>query len=602
MKNNSLIQHGNSILRVLENTGSKSLVIDCRKRSMPKWVDTDLLTSYSLCADSLFELEDINDMDLLRRKIAYERFTVISSILPFISDKDKRCNAVAQVATDKGICKQTIGNYLWAYLVYQNISALAPKQNSDNGELTQDEKNMRWALNKYYYTPQKNSLNMVYTLMLKDKYCDTNGELISEYPTFYQFRYFYRQHKKIQNFLISRNGLKSYQRNNRPLLGDGIQAFAPCVGVGMLDATVCDIYLVNDAGGLVGRPILTACIDAFSGMCCGYALSWEGGVYSLRSLMLNVISDKKELCKSFGIEIGIEDWNCNKLPATLVTDKGKEYVSDTFEQIADLGISIVNLPPYRPELKGAVEKFFDIIQGLYKPYLKGKGVIDTDFQERGSHDYRKDACLTMADFEKIILYCIIHYNTKRIIENFPYTDKMLSDKVKPYSNQIWNYGVSQLGANLIETDYNTLVLTLLPRTTGRFSRKGLIVNKMRYKNDGYTEQYLNGGMVTVAYNPDDVSEIWLIEKGRFIPFALIESRFNGKDISVVSDMKAKQKEIVNADRQAGLQAKIDLANHISVIAANAVKNGTTEIKGIRRNRQREQQKSHIDYVKDGVKI
>jgi hypothetical protein len=67
-------------------------------------------------------------------------------------------------------------------------------------------------------------------------------------------------------------------------------------------------------------------------------------------------------------------------------------------------------------------------------------------------------------------------------------------------------------------------------------------------------------------------------------------------------MKSKQKEIVNAGRQAGLQAKIDLANHISVIAANAVKNGTTEIKGIRRNRQREQQKSHIDYVKDGAKI
>lgn len=602
MKNNSLIQYENSILRVLENTGSKALVIDCLKRSMPKWIDTELLTSYSPCADSLFELEDINDMDLLRRKIAYERFTVISSVLPFISDKDKRCTAIAQTAIDKGICKQTIGNYLWAYLVYQNISALAPKQNSDNSELTQDEKNMRWALNKYYYTPQKNSLNMVYTLMLKDKYCDSNGELIGEYPSFYQFRYFYRQHKKTQNFLISRNGLKSYQRNNRPLLGDGIQEFAPCVGVGMLDATVCDIYLVNDAGGLVGRPILTACIDAFSGMCCGYTLSWEGGVYSLRSLMLNVISDKQELCRSFGIEIGNKDWNCDKLPATLVTDKGKEYVSDTFEQIADLGVSIVNLPPYRPELKGAVEKFFDIIQGLYKPYLKGKGVIDTDFQERGSHDYRKDACLTMADFEKIILYCIIHYNTKRIIETFPYTDKMLSDKVKPYANQIWNYGVGQLGANLIETDYNTLVLTLLPRTTGRFSRKGLIVNKMRYKNDGYTEQYLNGGTVTVAYNPDDVSEIWLIEKGRYIPFTLIESRFNGKDISAVSDMKLKQKEIVNADRQAGLQAKIDLANHISVIAANAVKNGTTEIKGIRRNRQREQQKSHIDYVKDGAKL
>ena len=78
-----------------------------------------------------------------------------------------------------------------------------------------------------------------------------------------------------QNYYISRNGLKDYQKNHRPLLGDGIQEFAPHVGVGMLDATVCDIYLVNDAGELVGRPILTACIDAYSGLCCGYSLTWE---------------------------------------------------------------------------------------------------------------------------------------------------------------------------------------------------------------------------------------------------------------------------------------------------------------------------------------
>ena len=131
--------------------------------------------------------------------------------------------------------------------------------------------------------------------MLKEKYCDSEGQLIENYPTFNQFRYFYRKHKKMQNYYISRNGLTNYQRNNRPLLGDGIQEFASSIGAGMLDATICDIYLVNNSGEIVGRPILTACVDAYSGMCCGYSLSWEGGVYSLRSLMLNVITDKKKL-------------------------------------------------------------------------------------------------------------------------------------------------------------------------------------------------------------------------------------------------------------------------------------------------------------------
>lgn len=279
---------------------------------------------------------------------------------------------------------------------------------------------------------------------------------------------------------------------------------------------------------------------------------------------------------------------------------GKEYVSETFEQIADLGITVVNLPPYRPELKGVVEKFFDVVQSLYKPHLKDKGVIEPDFQERGIKDYRKDACLTMADFEKIILYCIIHYNTKRLIEDFPYTENMIAENVKPYANCIWNYEIEQIGANLITTDYDTLVLTLLPRVTGKFTRKGLIVNGLRYKNDNYTEQYLSGGIVTVAYNPENVSDIWLIESGNYIKFSLIESRFQNKDMSGVSDIRAKQQVLESAERTAVLQAKIDLVSHISSITETAILQGDTSVKGIRQNRQREERRTHIDFVRMGT--
>ncbi len=143
------------------------------------------------------------------------------------------------------------------------------------------------------------------------------------------------------------------------MLGDGVSTFATHIGVGLLDATICDIYLVDDGGKLIGRLILTTCVDAYSGLCCGYTLSWEGGTYSLRGLMLNVIADKTEHCKKFGITLDPNAWNCSALPATLVTDKGSEYVSENFEQITKLGVELVNLPSYRPELKGKVEKFFD---------------------------------------------------------------------------------------------------------------------------------------------------------------------------------------------------------------------------------------------------
>lgn len=594
MKNKELLKFKDKTIRILEIKNDKVLIVNCNRKTVPVWVNKDSLTNCVPTEE--YEYPDINDLEPNNRKIAFNRFTLISRILPFIGDKKLRCSVINQISEDDNISKQTINNYLWLYLSSQNISALAPIQKETEKELNGDQKNFRWALNKFFYTKNGNSLNMAYTLMLKERYCN-NGKLLSNYPSFNQFRYFYRKHKDIKRFYISRDGLKNYQRNNRPLLGNGIQEFAPTIGTGMLDATICDIYLVNDNGEVIGRPILTACVDAYSGLCCGYSLTLEGGIYSLRNLMLNVITDKTEHCSKFGIQTSKENWNCNKLPAVLITDMGKEYVSDTFCQIADLGVTVINLPPYRPELKGAVEKFFDIIQNLYKPHLKGKGIIESDFQERGSHDYRKDARLTLTGFEKIILHCIIYYNSQRVIENFPYTEDMLQSKVKPYSSDIWNYGLEQTGANLIPIDIKKLILTLLPRTVGKFTRKGLIVNKLRYKNKNYTEQYLKGGNVTVAYNPEDVSQIWAIENGYYIPFELIERRFDGREISMVEEIKTAQQTILKSTEDESIQAKINLAEHIGIIA-NSINRGNIEIKNIRNNRKLEQNKNHIDYIKE----
>ena len=90
------------------------------------------------------------------------------------------------------------------------------------------------------------------------------------------------------------------------------------------------------AGAIVGRPILTLCVDAYSGVICGYSLSWEDGIYSLRNLMLNVIADKVKHCRKYGIEIKEEQWPSRQLPLKLVTDQGSEYKGENFAQITDL--------------------------------------------------------------------------------------------------------------------------------------------------------------------------------------------------------------------------------------------------------------------------
>ena len=594
MKKNDLKRTENGIYRILSLDTDSVMAIDCEKKSMPK-VFPHKYFDNSETLDSL--PTDFPDMEALSpadRKIAQERYTMIAGAVSVVDDPQKRNFMIKKSAEQFGMSKQSIRSFLCSYLVYQDMAVLAPKQPKEK-ELTKDQKNMRWALNKFFYTRNQNSLPTAYTMMLKTKYCDENGVLCSEYPSYNQFRYFYRKHRKMETYYISRDGIKDYQRNKRPLLGDGVQEFAPTIGTAMLDSTICDIYLVNETGQLIGRPVLVVACDTNTSMCLGYSLLWEGGTYSLQTLMLNILEDKVSLCEKMGIPITFEQWSVNQLPRIMLTDGGSEYKGQTFEQIAELGVTLINLPSYRPELKGTVEKLFDLIQNSYKDSLKGKGVIMPDFQERGSHDYRTDAVLTMLEFERIVVRCIVHYNCERVIPNYPYTAEMLSDGVLPYANTIWNWKKDNTGETLIDVSKRDLILTLLPRTRGVFTRYGLKVNGLRYFADGYKEQFLQGGNAIVAYNPDNCNHVWVREKdGTFVESSLIENRFSDMSLVSVQDIQRQQKQLVQDTMRDNYQAKIELMTFIETVSEQANQTEDVQIKGSRSARKSARRKQHKD--------
>jgi hypothetical protein len=155
-----------------------------------------------------------------------------------------------------------------------------------------------------------------------------------------------------------------------------------------------------------------------------------------------------------------------------------------------------------------------------------------------------------------------------------------------------------MGANLISTDPTALILTLLPRTIGRFKRDGLWVNKLRYHCDGFTEQYLNGGTCTAAYNPEDVTSVWLVDAGCYTEFTLIDSRYQHKNLTEVQEMQSGQRMLIKGTERDNLQAQILLADHIEAIADSAVGCMDVNMKSIRSNRKREQGKYHRDYMRE----
>lgn len=597
---NELIILENDIHRILEIREEWILVINCQKNiSIPYWISyNDIKGSTTVTEAELLNKTGVTIIEtptLAEEKISIQRYGIIAPLLSSLGEPAIRNNTIREIAATHKISTKTVKRFLSKYLIYGRKEALIPQPSSRKE--TDNAKHFRWALNKFYYTRNGKTLKESYTAMIAERFCDAEGKILPEHPSYKQFLYYNSTHRSLQTYFISRNGLKDYQMNHRPLVGENVQQFASSIGIGMLDATICDIYLVDNQGKVVGRPQLTVCVDAYSSLCCGYSLSWEGGMYSLRDMLLNCITDKVEWCKKFGIEIDPLQWNCSHLMNEFITDKGTEYASYNFEQITELGCKVTNLPAFRPELKGPVEKFFNLLQESYKSVLKGHGIIDTDYQQRGAHDYRLDATLTLLDFEKVIIHSIIYYNTQRIIKNFPYTNDMLAAKVPPHANDIWNYGVSRRGTNLIEVSKEKLVATLLPRTIGKFTRQGLVVNKLRYYADGFTESFLKGGSITVAYNPDDVSYVYLISD-EYIKFNLIEKRFGSMALEDVIQRQTAQKELTKAYEDANLQARVDLANHIKTIAEQSKKGSNANIKDIRETRQRERIETHKNFIQE----
>lgn len=128
----------------------------------------------------------IDAMEGESRKTAYQRYNMISGILPFLSEENMRTEAIKRASERYGISKQTVRNYLCEYLATMDVRSLAPGYKKAEKKLSADEKNMRKSLNKWYYTTKKRTLKNCYTLMLQHFYCNADGSLKEQYPSYYQ--------------------------------------------------------------------------------------------------------------------------------------------------------------------------------------------------------------------------------------------------------------------------------------------------------------------------------------------------------------------------------------------------------------------------------
>lgn len=493
-----------------------------------------------------------------------------------------------------------------------------PKKADYNGKVAQginitDEvkKHIKLVTSKYYRTNNKLSLKEVYTLMLRDFYSDSyiedkelkhrvwdNGRI----PTYDQFYYWFKKNEDIKKDITFRESEKEFNLKYRELLSNSKQETDGPGTRFQIDATIADVYLVSDLNRhrVIGRPIVYAIIDVFSRLVTGIYVGLEGPSWLGAMMALdNMICDKVEFCKEYGIDIKEEQWPCKHIPEIIIADRGEFEGYSVENLINNLDVKIENTPPYRGDLKGIVERGFRSLNEKIKHTTPG--AIQKEFRKRGDKDYRSDATLTLEDFTKIYINLVLYHNSK-VLDKYDIDKEMLEDEILPIPLQLWKWGIENRKGRLRTVNREILRLNILPSGKASVSKAGIRFKGLYYSSDkAIKEQWFISNKIRsieIVYDPRNMNKIYIpFDNGlsydecyligaskQYKDCLLEEIIFNQEFESELKEKQMREQNQNNIDLDTEIQKIVEEARKIKEKDVDYNRSASEKIKGIKRNR------------------
>lgn len=295
-----------------------------------------------------------------------------------------------------------------------------------------------------------------------------------EIPTIRQFQYFYQTEYTKPNKIIIQTSKGEYKKDVRPLHGTATEQ---ALGPGSryeIDATIADIYLVddNDPNKVIGRPTIYMVIDVFSRMVAGFYIGFDNASFPVAmKALISSFSSKVDACESYGIDISEEQWPCLGIPDVLLADRG-ELMSHQANYLVDaIGVRLESAPPRRGDAKGIVERSFGTLQAKFKPYMPGV-VKGNKIKKHGEKDYRVEAAVAKSDFVEIMLYSILAHNLNKPLEKYDRAPD-IPESIPSIPIELWRWGLQHRTGRLRTIDTDIAKILLLPREKVTVSELGV---------------------------------------------------------------------------------------------------------------------------------
>lgn len=335
--------------------------------------------------------------------------------------------------------------------------------------------------------------------------------------------------------IATRRGNKYARQELRPV-GEGPVARFPFERV-EADFKYMTLFVIDDrTGAPLGLPYLMAGIDCYSGCVAGWDIGFDPPSFVSASRCLrHVISfkDTSLYVDGEGQPVIRNVLPCNGVPHAFILDNDAVFHSEHFvETSRSLGCNVDYLRPGDPSSKGKIERLFRTVE-TYLDGLDGKQVklarrLPSEF------DPTKLPLVNLSELRTLIAkaFADVHHEGEE-----PDTFRRRLD--------LWSEGVDVRPPRPVPP-HSDLIELVGGYVSRKADRRGIRLHGLRYQSSELAA-YLCGlpkeeRDISVRYDPEDVSKVWVVDRTRRISFSVPCMR---RDYVLPEvEMKGGQKQVV----------------------------------------------------------
>lgn len=310
-----------------------------------------------------------------------------------------------------------------------------------------------------------------------------------------------------------------------------------------LDFMYMPLFIVDDGPNPLplGTPFIMAGVDCYSGVVAGFDVGFDPPSYVSAARCLKHMISFKDLsgfpADEYGSPAIKNTYPVNGVPFEMAVDNDRAFHAESFIASAKaLGCNVHFVPPGQPWKKGHIERFWNTVQQTYFGGISGK--VFKPGERPHDYDPSEHGVMTLTQFKLMLTKAIVDIHNAGFDE---WTGERRVD--------LWFKGLDTREALQRRhvrpiPDHNSLIELVGAYAIRTADRRGIRIFGLRYNSPelaGYRNGFAEDPRVQIRYDPQDLSQVWVVDRDRHVSFPVPCTR-----IEYAQGLSAHQHRVIRA--------------------------------------------------------